>query len=63
MINELIHSHSPLFKLNRILPKVNCAISQCQSRLSMQADIWANHFANDLDAINSFTIRVNYGTI
>ena len=31
--------------------------------LSVLADIWANHFANDFDAINSFTFRVNYGTI
>ena len=32
MINKLIHSHSQLFKLNRKLPKVNYAISQCQGR-------------------------------
>ena len=31
--------------------------------MSELADIWANNFANDLDAIKDFTFRVNYGTV
>ena len=47
MINELIHSLSQLFKLNRILPKVNCAISQCQSRFKCASSYMAQPFQEE----------------